>query len=571
MLYGIEMQNEQIIEQLSRLSPTSSSEQEQDAMRCVADGKGNILYVSPALGWALGKQSDSLTTDPVSSILKIVTDEKGLVVDKALPEVSGFYEIALYRATRDPLLVRGRVDLTSVLNGKKYIVFWLNPEGEDLSVQDVSDYVGVANKVADIIDKERPSIVKSNTDLSKKDGELRHFINLSNDLFGIYDANEQFVRVNYAFNRISGFSDEELREFPFINLIHPDDKDSVLRHMEELSATPRGVEARIDFSARLIRPDGSVRYVEWIQKLSNGHLYIVGEDTTERRLHEQDLKRAKDAAESAYASKTRFLANMSHELRTPLNAIIGFSEMMQRQLLGPVGNERYLDYIGGIRESGEHLLDLINDILDMSKIEVGKYELEREEFNIGKSMRLAVHMMEGRALDAGVRLISENISDDIRINADRRAVMQVLLNLMSNAIKFTEDGGQVDLSCVQEGVDDDKSIKIIVKDTGIGIPEDRIEHITQPFEQVDCELTRQHEGSGLGLAITQDLIDLHGGVLSIESTLGVGTCVTVTLPVIQNDCPDGDCEDQGDTPAEPVRATISKEGAFMPPEPQISK
>lgn len=571
MLYDKKMQNEQIIEQLSRLSPTSSSEQEQDAMRCVADGKGNILYVSPALGWALGKQSDSLITDPVSSILKIITDEKGLVVDKALPEVSGFYEIALYRATRDPLLVRGRVDLTSVLNGKKYIVFWLNPEGEDLSAQDVSDYVGVANKVADIIDKERPSIVKSNTDLSKKDGELRHFINLSNDLFGIYDENERFVRVNYAFNRISGFSDEELREFPFIDLIHPEDKSSVLRHMEELSATPRGVEARIDFSARLIRPDGSVRYVEWIQKLSNGHLYIVGEDTTERRLHEQDLKSAKDAAESAYASKTRFLANMSHELRTPLNAIIGFSEMMQRQLLGPVGNERYLDYIGGIRESGEHLLDLINDILDMSKIEVGKYELEREEFNIGKSIRLAVHMMEGRALDAGVRLISDDISDDIRINADRRAVMQVLLNLMSNAIKFTEDGGQVELSCIQEGVDDDKNIKIIVKDTGIGIPEDRIEHITQPFEQVDCELTRQHEGSGLGLAITQDLIDLHEGILSIESTFGVGTCVTVTLPVIKNDCPDDDCEDQGDVSVEPVRATISKEGVFMPPEPQVSK
>src|SRR5690606_30075792 len=159
-------------------------------------------------------------------------------------------------------------------------------------------------------------------------------------------------------------------------------------------------------------------------------LFGVMQDITERKCHERALNEAKEAAETAYASKTRFLANMSHELRTPLNAIIGFSQMMQQQLLGPLGNERYVEYISGIRESGEHLLNLINDILDMSKIEVGKYELEIEDFNLSKLVQLAVHMIETRAHEGNIRLIADQVPENITIRADRRAIMQIMLNLM---------------------------------------------------------------------------------------------------------------------------------------------
>jgi two-component system, cell cycle sensor histidine kinase PleC len=250
------------------------------------------------------------------------------------------------------------------------------------------------------------------------------------------------------------------------------------------------------------------------------------QDITERTLHERALREAKESAESAYASKTRFLANMSHELRTPLNAIIGFSEMIQRQLLGPIGNSRYIDYIAGIHQSGEHLLALINDILDMSKIEVGKYELYVEELNLGKIIRLAIHMVEGRAHESQVRLVADEIPDDVQIMADRRAIMQILLNLMSNAIKFTKSGGSVDIRCFREL----GGVAIVVSDTGIGIPRDKLSLVTMPFEQVSSEFTRNHEGSGLGLAITKDLIELHGGTLDIDSDVGVGTIVTVLLP-----------------------------------------
>jgi two-component system cell cycle sensor histidine kinase PleC len=287
-----------------------------------------------------------------------------------------------------------------------------------------------------------------------------------------------------------------------------------------------------DMEFRITRPDGEVRYIRCEGRCEHDKnqevvaLFGIMQDVTERALYERDLTEAKDAAERAYAAKSQFLANMSHELRTPLNAIIGFSEMMQRQLLGPIGSERYLDYIGGIRESGEHLLDLISDILDMSKIEAGKYELDLEELNVAKIIRLAVHMMEGRATEAKVQIAIDIASEDLHVVADRRALMQILLNLLSNAVKFTEPGGSVRVECIKRR--DYASIK--VHDTGIGIPANQLKDITRPFEQAASHYTRKHEGTGLGLAITKELIELHGGSLHIDSTVGIGTVVTVKVP-----------------------------------------
>ena len=283
---------------------------------------------------------------------------------------------------------------------------------------------------------------------------------------------------------------------------------------------------------RVLRPSGEVRYIRCEGRCENDadgeviSLFGIMQDVTDRTLYERDLHEAKEAAERAYAAKSQFLANMSHELRTPLNAIIGFSEMMQRQLLGPIGSDRYLDYIGGIRESGEHLLDLIADILDMSKIEAGKYELDLEELNVSKVIRLAVHMMEGRATEAKIRVSIDMANEDLQIIADRRAVMQVLLNLLSNAVKFTDAGGSVRVDCMER----DDYVLIKVTDTGIGIPANKLKNVTRPFEQAASHYTRKHEGTGLGLAITKELIELHGGTLHIESTVGIGTAVSVRLP-----------------------------------------
>ena len=288
-----------------------------------------------------------------------------------------------------------------------------------------------------------------------------------------------------------------------------------------------------DMEFRITRPNGEVRFIRCegrCERDDDGDviaLYGIMQDMTERMLYERELKQAIDAAERAYAAKSQFLANMSHELRTPLKAIIGFSEMMQRQLLGPIGTEKYLDYIGGIRESGEHLLDLISDILDMSKIEAGKHEMDWEEINVTKIIKLATHMMEGRAQESGITISTKALKNDsLSIIADRRAFMQVMLNLMSNAVKFSKDNGQVWIEC-QERED---FISIRVCDNGVGIPANKLQCITQPFEQAASSYNRPYEGSGLGLAITKELVEMHGGTLLIDSTVDVGTTVTVRLP-----------------------------------------
>jgi two-component system cell cycle sensor histidine kinase PleC len=290
----------------------------------------------------------------------------------------------------------------------------------------------------------------------------------------------------------------------------------------------------IDF--RVITPSGETRHIrcqgrcEFDAAGDVTGLYGIMQDVTDIVRHERELTEAKDSAERAYAAKSQFLAHMSHELRTPLNAIIGFSEMMQQQLLGPIGNERYIDYIKGIRESGEHLLDLISDILDMSKIEAGKYELDIENINLSKVVRLAVHMMEGKAQDSGIRL-SLSISDEnLHVLADRRAVMQMMLNLLSNAVKFSKPGGKVEIDVAQK----DENIFLKVKDHGIGIPAHKLGSVTNPFEQVSSQYTRSHEGTGLGLSITKELAELHGGGLHIESVVDVGTTVTIRLPLKAN-------------------------------------
>ncbi len=281
------------------------------------------------------------------------------------------------------------------------------------------------------------------------------------------------------------------------------------------------------------RPDGELRFIRCEGRCAVDEndeviaLYGIMQDMTERISYERELKDAKEIAERAYAAKSQFLANMSHELRTPLNAIIGFSDMMGHQLFGPLGNEKYVEYVQGIQDSGHHLLDLISDILDMSKIEAGKYELDLEEVSIAKVLKMASHMVEGRAREEGVQITTpEDLDEDLKIIADRRAVMQIILNLVSNAVKFTEDGGQVSVECHPR--ENYVALKII--DDGIGIPANKLAQITQPFEQASTDYTREYQGSGLGLAITKELIDMHGGQLFIDSTVGLGTTVTVRLP-----------------------------------------
>ncbi|WP_299812006.1 PAS domain-containing sensor histidine kinase [uncultured Roseibium sp.] len=238
----------------------------------------------------------------------------------------------------------------------------------------------------------------------------------------------------------------------------------------------------------------------------------------------------KTRAEAANKAKSEFLANISHELRTPLNAIIGFSDIMTQEMFGPIGTDRYNDYCKDIYSSGTYLLNVINDILDMSKIEAGRMTIETEAVNASAAAEDASRIVTGAATEKNIT-VNTDLPADISVQADKRALKQILLNLLANAVKFTPDDGTVTLRARPRG---DK-LRFEVSDTGIGICERDIERLAQPFVQVENQFTKTHQGSGLGLAIARSLVELHGGTLTIQSEVRKGTTVSFTLPLADPD------------------------------------
>ncbi|HKY85475.1 MAG TPA: HAMP domain-containing sensor histidine kinase, partial [Pseudorhodoplanes sp.] len=233
----------------------------------------------------------------------------------------------------------------------------------------------------------------------------------------------------------------------------------------------------------------------------------------------------KNRAEDANQTKSKFLANMSHELRTPLNAIIGFSEIMESGMFGALGADKYHEYCRDIRQSGQYLLDVINDVLDMSKIEAGRLKLAAEDVDLDRILADAMRVVSVRGQEKEITL-SSRIAPGITFKADRRALKQIALNLLSNSVKFTPVHGRITV----RGRRSKSCVTIAISDTGIGIPKDALKKLGRPFEQVESQLTKTHHGSGLGLAIAKSLAELHGGTMQIRSKVGKGTLVVVRLP-----------------------------------------
>ena len=285
--------------------------------------------------------------------------------------------------------------------------------------------------------------------------------------------------------------------------------------------------------ATLAGPTGEMALADgrWLRltrsPTADGGFVVVASDITTLKDRERRLREAKEEAELASRSKTEFLANMSHELRTPLNAIIGFSEVMAHQLLGPMGHPKYAGYVEDILRSGKHLLDVINDILDIAKLQSGKAEIELRPMQLAEVVDDALRMTAAQAEAADTELTCEIDPSLPLIEGDATRMKQLLLNLLSNAIKFTPAGGKIKVSVgrVEEGV------RIAVSDTGIGMAESDIPKALEPFAQVDSSITRKYGGTGLGLPLSRLFAELHGGRLVIDSAPGRGTTVTVIVPV----------------------------------------
>jgi two-component system cell cycle sensor histidine kinase PleC len=387
------------------------------------------------------------------------------------------------------------------------------------------------------------------------DLRLRDAIETIPEAFVLWDAGDRLVLCNSHFQRLHKLPDSAVTPgTSYETVVEVGSMPEVRTRLHEAGAQAPGART---FEAQL--DDGSWLHISE-RRTKDGGYVSVGTDITRIKAHEQklvdndlrlratviDLKRSqaalerqaieladlaekyqreKNRAEEANQTKSKFLANMSHELRTPLNAIIGFSEIMESGMFGELGSEKYQEYCHDILTSGHYLLEVINDILDMSKIEAGRMKLDMELLDLSKTLAESLRVVSGRAQDKHLVLDTE-IDESISVVADRRATKQIVVNLLSNAVKFTPDGGKV---TVRGRVRKDW-IVLMIADTGIGIAPQSLARLGRPFEQVESQLTKSYHGSGLGLAIARSLTHLHGGSMKLRSKLGTGTVVCVSLP-----------------------------------------
>ncbi|MER8430506.1 PAS domain-containing sensor histidine kinase [Mesorhizobium caraganae] len=387
------------------------------------------------------------------------------------------------------------------------------------------------------------------------DLRLRTAIENINESFVLWDAAQRLIMCNSKFQKDNGLSDRD---------VMPGAARAVLEERmlafasERRLANTNGPQGGATFERQL--SDG-----RWLQvnelRTRDGGTVSVGSDITQIKLHQEKLvdserrlmatihdlslarraeeeraselvelnrkyMRETERAEAANRAKSEFLANMSHELRTPLNAIIGFSELMEQGLFGPLGSPRYEEYANDINGSGKYLLGVINDILDMSKIEAGQFSMDREEIDLCPLIRETVRVISLQAAEKSIT-VETRIADTMTLFADRRAIKQIAINLLSNAVKFTGQGGHISVRARNTS----GALVLTIEDNGCGIPKEALSKLGRPFEQVQNQFSKNHAGSGLGLAISRSLAELQGGALKIRSTEGVGTIVSVRIPV----------------------------------------
>ena len=417
--------------------------------------------------------------------------------------------------TRSPFYYRNRArypDVTAQIvdtHGEVEI----GPDGRVVSI------IGVCNDVTQQVTAEAAR--------SKAEAMYRVMTEQASDIIMLHARGGDVLFASNALQRILGLTPRDFDNGGFMKFVHPDD----IREASKLDMVPLPGES-LTATYRARHADG---HHIWIEGTTRGvyddctgelrHIIGVSRDVSDRKEQELKMQAARERAEAASKAKSAFLASMSHELRTPLNAILGFADIMREEMFGKLGHERYAEYAAMIFDSGQHLLDLISDILDMAKIEAGKMELHFERVDLAGTIEDCARLLAERARNNGVELITEVPETGIPLIADGRAIKQILLNLLSNAVKFTPRGGHVWVTAQAR----DERVFVRVRDDGIGIPADALPRLGRAFEQVNTDANIARGGTGLGLALVRALAERHDGSMTIESREGEGTAVTVTL------------------------------------------
>lgn len=411
--------------------------------------------------------------------------------------------------------------LPSFPGGIRVYGFWINPLLDETGKVILLDVMAQPDSSDDsVLQRERDDAISL----------LTSIFDASNVGIVVTDHNRRIVRINDGFIRSFGWGREQIVGEDFIMLISADEQHlAEHNHLKYLQNS-----ARSSGEMKLVKKDGSIAntlYTTATLELSQRRKFQVTTvmDITLRKQMELSLRVAKDQADSANHAKSAFLANMSHELRTPLNAIIGFSEIMMNGTFGQLNIPKYEEYMGDIHSSACHLLEIINEVLDMSKIEAGRVELDEHHVHIQETILSVERMMASRAFSGNIVIKSVVEPDLPLLIGDQRLIRQVLINLVSNSVKFCKEGGLITVSG-QLRNNGDLEIKVV--DTGVGIPKNKIPQALEPFGQIHetAHAVGEVTGTGLGLPLAKAMVELHGGQLFLDSDVGKGTTVTITFP-----------------------------------------
>ena len=388
------------------------------------------------------------------------------------------------------------------------------------------DIIGYQGTIMDITERRR-----ANEILRREREFVIAMLDTAEALISVIDMDGKVVRFNKACERLSGYSLSEVIGRPVYDFVIPEQDCESLKNM--LRSLRLGVYPNTHLNYWTCR-NGGQRLIEWSNTALRddsgkvAYCVAIGIDVTERKQAEEELQLAKEEAESANRAKSEFLANMSHELRTPLNAVIGFAEILENQMFGEMGDSRYGDYARDIRTSATHLLGIINNILDLSKVEAGRLELIEAPTDVRDVLSGCLNIVKASTTANEISFNIEAAEDLPYLMADERMLRQILLNILSNALKFTPAGGRITVTL--ENSPKNSDYRIIITDTGIGMTPENITKALKPFGQVESSLSRKYDGTGLGLPLSSSLIELHGGHLTLESEPEKGTKVTLSFP-----------------------------------------
>lgn len=381
------------------------------------------------------------------------------------------------------------------------------------------------------------------TSSDRVERDFKLLFDLSVDMICIASYDGYFKKVNTAFSKTLGWNEEELLRHPYLHFVHQDDHAATIKANQDLVLGKK----ILSFDNRYLCKDGNYKWISWsaVPVMEESVILAVARDITptkqaeaklqninlnlEKRIDEAEKVNLEMAAENK--AKSDFLANMSHELRTPLNAILGFSNVLIRNMAGPV-TEKQRELLIFIRNGGDHLLSLINDLLDLSKIEAGKVKFEISEFNLSHAINSIISLFKEKLLAHQLNISFDSAGDHL-IKADERRIKQVILNLLSNAIKFTPPKGSISIIIQNlKNHQDDDSIQVVVQDTGIGISAEDQKRLFRTFEQLETGYEKRYAGTGLGLSLSKKIIEMHGGTIWVESDMGKGSRFCFIIPKI---------------------------------------